>query len=183
MSILQKNVLITPEEYLEGEKYSEVKHEYVAGHVYAMVGTSEPHNQIAINLTTALKLHLRGGPCRVFMSDMKVRVRDAFYYPDILVTCDRTDANKYYKTQPVLVIEVLSPTTEEKDSREKRVAYQSLPSIQEYVLVAQDRMDVRSYRRTPEGWGLETCFEGDRIKLDPVGLDIPIEAIYEEVWR
>ncbi|HZA28195.1 MAG TPA: Uma2 family endonuclease, partial [Gammaproteobacteria bacterium] len=63
-------MLITPEEYLEGEKYSEVKHEYVAGHVYAMVGTSEPHNQIAINLTTALKLHLRGGPCRVFMSDM-----------------------------------------------------------------------------------------------------------------
>ena len=100
MSILRKNVLITPEEYLEGEKYSEVKHEYVAGHIYAMVGASEPHNQIAINLTTALKLHLRGGPCRVFMSDMKVRVRDAFYYPDVLVSCDRTDTNKYYKTRP-----------------------------------------------------------------------------------
>jgi Uma2 family endonuclease len=183
MSILQKNVLITPEDYLEGEKYSEVKHEYVAGHVYAMVGASEPHNRIALNLATALNVHLRDGPCRVFMSDMKVRVRDAFYYPDVLVTCDRTDANKYYKTQPVLVVEVLSSTTEEKDSREKRVAYQSLPSLQEYVLVAQDRMDVRSYRRTPEGWDLETCFEGDRVKLDPVGLDIPIEAIYEEVWR
>ncbi len=183
MSTLKKHVSMTPEEYLEGEKYSDVKHEYVAGHLYAMVDASEQHNLIALGIAAALRAHLRGGPCRVFMSDMKVRVGDVFYYPDVLVSCDDADREPYYKTRPVLLIEVLSPSTESRDTVEKRVAYQSLESLQEYVLVGEDKPEVRIYRRSGDGWDLETCAEGNRVRLASVGLELPIEAIFEDVWR
>jgi Uma2 family endonuclease len=183
VSVVQKRVSIAPEEYLAGEQHSEVKHEYVAGHLYAMVGASEPHNQVALNLATALKAHLRGGPCRVFISDMKVRVDDIFYYPDVFVSCDRADDHLYYKTRPVLVVEVVSPSTEPRDTLEKRVAYQSLASVQEYVLAAQDRIEVKVYRRAADGWDLEVATPGDRVRLASVGLELPVEQIYEDAWR
>jgi Uma2 family endonuclease len=183
MSTLQKRILLSPEDYLEGEKHSDIRHEYVAGHVYAMVGASEPHNLIAGNLFVALHTHLRGSDCRVFMSDMKVRVGEAFYYPDVMVTCDKADDHVYYKIRPVLIVEVASPTTEPRDSLEKCAAYQSLPSLKEYLLVAQDRLEIRIYRRIPEGWELESYFQGDRLRLASVDLDLPVEAVYERVWR
>lgn len=119
----RRNVTLSPEEYLRGEQVSDIRHEYESGHAYAMVGASEAHNRIALNLAAALNTHLRGGPCRAFISDMKVRVRDAFYYPDILVTCDRADSEEYYKTLPVLIAEVLSASTIDRDSLAKRIAY------------------------------------------------------------
>ncbi len=182
MSILHKNVTISVEEYLEGEKYSTVKHEYVAGRVHAMVGASSAHNLIAWNLHAALHAHLRGKPCRVFMADMKPRVADAFYYPDLMVTCDPLDRHEYYRERPVLAIEVLSPATEKTDTLDKRVAYQSLASLQEYAMVAQDKMEVRILRRSGEDWDLEIYTEGDCVRFATVDLDLPIEAIYEDVW-
>lgn len=92
MASVQKAERLSPEDYLEGEKQSEFRHEYVAGYVYAMTGASEAHNLIAGNLHAALHAHLRGGSCRVFINDMKVRVADAFYYPDLMVCCDPADA-------------------------------------------------------------------------------------------
>ena len=183
MSKLEKHISITPEEYLESEKYSTVKHEYVAGHVYAMVGASESHNLIAGSLYSALRAHLRGSACRVFMSDMKVRIADTFYYPDVMVTCDKTDTEPYYKSRPVLIAEVLSTTTESRDTLEKRVAYQSLRSLQEYVVVSQDKPEVRIYRRTDMDWELEICTEEDLVKLTSIGLEVPVENLFEDVWR
>lgn len=112
-----------------------------------------------------------------------MRVANAFYYPDVLVTCERTDTEPYYKTQPILIAEVLSPSTLERDTLGKRVAYQTLPSLQEYVQLEQDRMEIRVYRRTAEGWDLERFEARDVVRLSSVGLDIPIETLYEDVWR
>jgi Uma2 family endonuclease len=113
---------ISIDEYLQGEERGEVRHEYIGGEVYAMVGTSDRHNMIAGNLFAALHPRLRGGPCRLFTSDMKVRLRvasdEAFYYPDLMVARDPADAATYFRTRPRLIVEVLSETTERIDRRE-----------------------------------------------------------------
>ncbi|MGH8582024.1 MAG: Uma2 family endonuclease [Gammaproteobacteria bacterium] len=182
MSILKRNVVTPPEEYLEGEKYSEVKHEYVNGHIYAMVGVSRAHNQITLNLAAALKTHLRGTPCRVFISDIKVRKDNIFYYPDVVVTCDETRRHEYYVEEPVLVVEVLSPSTEARDGLDKRLVYQSIPTLQEYVLLAQDKREAQLYRRAPEGWDLETYGPNEDVRLTAIDFTCPIETIYEAAW-
>ncbi len=119
--------LLTVEEYLKLEQDVEVRHEYVAGQIYAMAGASEAHNLIVTNLIAILRPHLRGSSCRTFVSDMKVKVKtqqaDIFYYPDLLVTCDSNDNKKYFKTNPNLIVEVLSDSTETTDRREKRINY------------------------------------------------------------
>jgi Uma2 family endonuclease len=172
---------LSPEDYLEGERHSMVRHEYVAGQLYAMTGASDTHNLIAGALYAALRARLRGGPCRVFIADMKVRTAEAFYYPDVLVGCDPADTEPYYKTRPSLIVEVSSPSTERADALEKRVAYQGLDSLVEYALVAQERMEVLLYRRTLEGWDLLTFGPGDRVAFRSVDLELPIEAIYEDI--
>ncbi len=123
-------------DYLAGEAYSDLRHEYAAGEIYAMVGGTSAHNAITLNLASALRSHLSGSGCRTFMSDMKVRVQDQFYYPDVLVTREPWDKNALYQTQPVLIIEVLSESTEQKDRFHKRAAYQTLDSLKEYMIVA-----------------------------------------------
>jgi Uma2 family endonuclease len=183
MSRLQKNIRISVEEFLEGEKYSETRHEYVNGMVYDMVGASKTHNLIAVNLVSMLRNHLRGTACRAFMSDMKVRVGDAFYYPDVVVTCDIEREPEYYCEQPLLVVEVLSSATRQRDELDKRVAYQTLKSLSEYVLVEQDRMEVRIYRRSHEGWDLQTYTADDySVPFDSVKITFPLKTLYEEVW-
>jgi Uma2 family endonuclease len=182
MSTLTRTASIPPEEYLEGEQYSEIRHEYVGGRVYAMVGSSSAHNLISVNLVTALRNHLRRGPCQVFTADMKIRIGDDFYYPDIMVGCDPTDRHEYYRERPLLVIEVLSPSTVRRDTLDKRIAYQSIASLEEYLLVSQDMMAIKIYRRAGSGWDLETVGEGDRLVVTAVGLEAPIEEVYEGVW-
>lgn len=182
MPTLEKIVLISPQEYLDGEQHSDVRHEYVAGYVFAMVGASATHNLIVGNLQAALHGHLRGKACQVFTSDMKVRLADAFYYPDVMVACEPSDRHNYYRERPTLIIEVVSPSTEARDSLEKRLAYQSLDSLNEYVLVAQNRIEIRIYRRTLEGWELETCSTNDTVRLTSVALELPIDQVYEDVW-
>src|SRR6202012_3089269 len=102
----------TVEEYLEGEKMSEVRHEYFDGHVTAMAGASADHEGVAMNIATTLHLHLKGKPCRVFKDGMKLRLevqkKDLFYYPDIMVACDPKDQNPFFRRNPKLLIEVLS---------------------------------------------------------------------------
>ena len=176
---------LSVDQYLEGELHSQVRHEYVAGRVFAMTGTSRAHNTIAINIALALRTHLRGGPCRVFMSDLKVRVEktNAFYYPDVAVTCHINDTQPYYLTHPCLVIEVLSPTTEGIDRREKLLAYQALDSLMEYVLIAQETMQVEVYRRDGTGgWWVDTYNAGNEsVHLASLGLTVPMAVVYEEV--
>lgn len=180
----KKHIFLSPEEYLEFEEKSSSKHEYVAGQLYAMVGASEPHNLIVGAFYTSLRMHLRGSPCRVFMSDMKVKTENAFYYPDILVSCNSRDSHAYYKTIPLLIVEVISPTTRVQDEREKRVAYQALGSLREYVLAEQDRAEVRVYRRlSDQHWELDTYPEDGVVQLSSVGLALSVQSLYEDVWR
>lgn len=185
MSVVEKVRDLSPQEYLEGELRAEVKREYVAGQVYAMVGGSRAHNTIAGNLFAALRSHLRshlrGRPCQAFIADMKVRTADAFFYPDVVVACDSSDRHEYYLERPALVIEVLSPSTEARDTLDKRIAYQAISSLDDYVLVAQHKAEVRIYRRLDSGWELEICTGTDTVRLNSVGLEIPLAAIYEGV--
>lgn len=185
MSRPEPSIPISPEAFLDGEQHSDVKHEYVAGHVYAMVGTSAAHNLIALNLATTLKQHFRGKPCRVFMSDLKVYIRPAevFYYPDVVVTCDPEDRGigAQYVSHPKLIVEVLSPSTERLDREEKRMRYQSLASLEEYLLVAQQPQYVQIYRRGTRGWEMETCAEGETVWLRSGSLDLPISVLYADL--
>jgi Uma2 family endonuclease len=176
---------ITPEEYLEGERASEIRHEYVDGRVYAMAGASDDHNRIVLNLARELSLALRGKPCEPFATDMKVKipslsVTDVFYYPDVLVACDPTDNAKYYRERPTVIFEVLSPETERTDRREKVIAYEKIPSLELYLLVEQDCMRVTALHRAESGWRKEVL-EGPAtvLKLDSLGLEIPLARLYE----
>lgn len=181
MSLKTKQHPISVEEYLEGEQHSDAKHEYIDGQVYAMVGASIRHNLIAGALHTALRSHLAGGPCRAFISDVKVRVDDIFYYPDLVVACGDIDTTAYYLTHPTVIVEVLSPSTEAKDRFEKRLACQRLASLREYVLVAQDKIQVEIYRRTLDGWELEQFDERDALRFESLDFAIPVTDIYRDV--
>jgi len=176
--------LISSEEYLEGEKIAEIRHEYVDGYVYAMAGASDDHNRIVLNLASELRSALRGKPCEPFMNDMKVKIppsfADVFYYPDVIVACDPTDSARYYRERPSIIFEVSSPDTERTDRREKAIAYRYIPAIEAYVLVEQDRLAVTLLRRADEGWH-KKLLEGASavLKLDSIGVEIPLSRIYE----
>lgn len=175
---------ITVEEYLDGEKESEVRHEYIGGLVYAMSGGSEAHNTICLNLASAIRQHLRGNPCKVFMADMKLRLNIAedavFYYPDLLVTCDPSDNEPYFKTKPVVLVEVLSPSTERLDRREKFLSYIALPTLKEYVMIDQARQAVTRFRQE-NGWKPEHLAEGDALSLPSISFEQSLAGIYEDV--
>jgi Uma2 family endonuclease len=184
MGIPESQEFITVDEYIEGELLSEVRHEYIGGQVYAMSGASEAHNVLSGNLHAALHQHLRGKPCKVFIADMKVRLNipqdDIFYYPDLLVTCDPADDAKYYKSRPVVLVEVLSPSTERLDRREKFLSYQRLPSLREYVLVDQEKKAVTVFRKETD-WAPEHQRAGDSLRLDSVEFGISMADLYEDV--
>ncbi|MGH8477245.1 MAG: Uma2 family endonuclease [Methylococcales bacterium] len=175
---------LSHEEYLEMEAASPVKHEYVAGYIYAMTGTSDTHNLISLNLASILRNHLKGSPCRVFIADVKAKLAqaDAYYYPDVMVYCEKS-ASAYFREQPILIMEVLSSSTAKFDANDKRRDYQTLASLQEYVLISQECMDVRVWRRAESGdWTTTIYTDGMVVPLTSVDLPIPIEQIYEEVW-
>ena len=176
---------ITVEEYIQGEQMSEVRHEYIGGQVYAMSGGSEAHNAICLNLASAIRQHLRGQPCKAFMADMKLRLNiaedDIFYYPDVWVTCDPSDNEKYFKTKPVAIIEVLSPSTERLDRREKFLGYIGLPSLKEYVLVDQETMRVTLFRQT-NGWKPEHFSDAHAsLGLPSIDFELTLADVYEDV--
>ncbi|BCX88593.1 hypothetical protein MIN45_P0962 [Methylomarinovum tepidoasis] len=176
---------ITVEDYLEGELHSDIRHEYVAGQVFAMVGSTLGHNRVVGNIATFLNSRLRGTPCSAYVSDVKVRIEaaDAFYYPDVVVSCEAADLSALYLTEPVLVVEVLSPSTETTDRREKRLNYQKLPSLKEYVLVAPDAVQVEVYRRGQAGWEEVEIYgpEDTAVRLVSLDLAIPVAEIYTGV--
>ena len=171
------------EEYLAGEKDSPVRHEYIDGQVYAMAGASDRHNRIALNLASRLNDHLAGGPCEVFISDMKLQNDEKiFYYPDVVVTCDPAGADAYYRREPRLIVEVISPSTERIDRHEKMAAYKNMDTLQEYVLVMQDHIWIEVHRREGDEWKLESYSQADeQVVFDSVGLRMSVEDIYRNV--
>lgn len=178
MTALKLLDTISLEEYLEGEKRSSIKHEYVHGRVFALAGASDAHNRIAGNIFAQLWPTANRKGCRTFMSDMKVRaLGERFYYPDVMVVCD-DDPDDYVKEKPALIVEVLSRSTQGTDRREKVDAYLSLPTLQSYVLVDSRAKQVEAFFRTPEGWA-ERRFSGtDQVPFAPLDTYLSLDAIY-----
>jgi Uma2 family endonuclease len=140
MEAAKQSEQISVEDYLAGEERSQLRHEYIGGAVYAMAGASDEHIALCLNLAFALRTHLTGTPCRVQMSEGKLRLclagEDVFYYPDVMVVCDPRDKDRFFKRYPKVLIEVLSASTEAIDRREKLLSYRQIETLQEYVLVA-----------------------------------------------
>ena len=182
-ALVQPQPFVAVEEYLEGEKLSEVRHEYVDGYVYAMAGASDDHNRIAINILGELREVLRGKPCEPFGADMKLRIGESnsFYYPDAMVACDKTDMDKYFREKPTVIFEVLSPDTARVDQREKRFAYALIPSLKTYVIVSQEKQELTIIRRGKAGqWNTEVLAGPQEIlKLSELKVEIPFSRIYE----
>lgn len=187
MALPKYKLYITLEEYIEGEKESHVKHEYIDGQVYAMAGASDKHNRISLNIAARLDNHLRGNGCEAFMSDMKVVIEEILsYYPDVMVTWDDPIPSAYYRTEPCLIVEVLSPSSERIDRYEKLTSYRRIEALQEYVLVAQERMQVEVYRRQANNqWTHEVFTElEDEARFDSVNLTMTLRDIYRNVrWQ
>lgn len=171
-------------EYLAFEEASPTRHELVADGVFAMDGVSQRHKRIASNLAIALMTVFRDKPCQVFMSDVKLNVAkdNAYYYPDVMATCaeQAVAANEsQVVTDPILIIEVLSPGTETIDRREKLHAYRHLPALQEYALISQDQQQVEIYRRQGDlGWLYLTYEPGDTVEFVSVGAKLAIAELY-----
>lgn len=176
---------ISLEEYLQGELESEIRHEFFDGQIYAMAGAGEQHNLIAGNIFSHLRPLTRGTGCRLFIADMKLHIAklNRFYYPDILLGCAPEDDNIYYKQSPCLIIEVLSPSTEDIDRREKLHAYQGISSLQEYILVAQDKPKVEVYRRAFNRWqfALHNSLQ-DSVSVHCLQTSIDMSTVYEDIF-
>jgi Uma2 family endonuclease len=176
---------LSPEEYLDLEAQSSVKHEYINGEVLAMAGTTDAHNTIALNLATLIRIHLRGSNCRVYIADIKVRLeeRHCFYYPDLLVTCDpRDQETSIYKRFPKLIVEVLSDSTEAFDRGDKFNDYQTLDSLEEYILINTKLQRVESFKRQEQGWHFRTYIPTDEsFPLASLGLRVSFSDLYEDV--
>ncbi|MGH8550787.1 MAG: Uma2 family endonuclease [Methylococcales bacterium] len=173
------------EDYLEGERDGEVRHEYVDGQLYAMGGASELHNTVAAELHTAINSTLRD-ECRAWMVDMKVKIEHAgkifSYYPDIMVACGENTGDQYLRTNPILIVEVLSSSTRRTDLNEKFTNYTQIPSLLEYVVVSQDTPHLRIFRRRSD-WHPEYYYAGDCFTLESVRLEMVVEAVYRRVRR
>jgi Uma2 family endonuclease len=175
---------LTAADYLDGERTSDTRHEFVDGHVFAMAGAGESHNLITGNVFAKLRNLVRGGPCRVFISDMKLNVVEwnAFYYPDVMVVCDADDTQPYFKQSPCLVVEVLSPSTASTDRREKMLAYRTVPSLRDYLLISQDKRRVELFRRAADGtWAEAVVVDAGEVALESVQTSLALNDIYEDV--
>lgn len=172
------------EDYLAGEKISPVRHEYVEGEVYAMAGASDNHSRIVINLTTNFSVHLRDCDCEPFSNDIKVQVtRNVYYYPDVLVSCEENPADAHFRNNPVLIVEVTSPSTKNIDRREKLLFYQQIPSVHEYAIIDQHRVSIELHRRQPSGGWITYYFdrEDTEVEFQSISLTMPISEIYRRV--
>lgn len=176
----RETALMSAEDYLARETDGAWRHEFVNGVVYAMVGASDRHNMIAGALYAALAAGLPDR-CQAFVSDMKLRIRqrsdERFYYPDVLVSCAPADREPYSREEPVLLAEVLSPGTERTDRGEKFDVYRGIASLEEYAILAQDRVRLELFRRRT-GWQREVFGPGDEVALESVGLTLPLAALY-----
>lgn len=172
---------MTVTEYLEFETTAETKHEFVDGFVFAMAGASENHNLIAGNILSRLRPAARGTQCRVYIADMKLRVGNVFYYPDVFISCDATDLGSHIKTQACVIIEILSDSTGDIDRGEKLIHYRKLSSLEAYILVSQQRQLIEVYRRMDDGSWRHDILEEGSFQLPCLDASLNIADIYEDV--
>lgn len=189
MAVPAEKLTISIQEYLDSENQSPVKHEYLRGHVFAMVGASAAHNKIAGNIFSVLHARLKGSGCAVFISDMKLRVEaaDSFYYPDVMVTCEPFEPKSLYQKSPVLIFEVLSPSTADIDRREKLATYGLIASLQEYVIVHQDKRCIEVNRKSKDGtWSMSRSEEQADLSLQSIpcgGFILALDDVYDGVFK
>ena len=188
MGTPQPILRMTPEAFLEWEKTQTEKHEYLNGlvyEVYAMVGARDAHVTTAGNVFALLKEHLRGGPCRVYISDMKLQIdaANAYFYPDVFVTCDARDrAEDTCKRFPILVIEVLSDSTAGYDRGDKFATYRKVEGLREYVIIDPDSFTVDCFRRDVSNHWVLYAFEGQAtVEFESINLHVPVAALFENV--
>jgi Uma2 family endonuclease len=180
MSTVRNLSALTPEQYLAAERSAAVRHELVAGQLNEMAGASQIHNLLAAALVMRVGGALRA-PWRLYFTDMKVRVEDDFYYPDLMVSREPVAAGNYYLATPAVIVEILSPTTEARDRLEKRIGYQRLASLREYVLVSQEQRSVEVFRRRADGWEVETYGAGDTLRFTSIAFALPVDDLYRDV--
>jgi Uma2 family endonuclease len=171
---------ISEEDYLQGELLAETKHEYIDGQVFAMAGASENHNLLSVNILTELKNQLKGTPYRAFVADMKVKVEHGFFYPDVMVVCQQDNENEYFKNSPIIIVEVLSKSTRHFDQTNKRLRYQKIPSLEEYVLIEQDKGEIQVFSKK-DHWQSFYYYLGDEITFSSLGVTVRVEDIYYQV--
>jgi len=185
MSLVEKKPdIISPEEYLETELDREVKHEYMDGHIYSMAGASKKHNIISGNIFRELSNHLKGkkSSCTTFSSDMKLKLSkktNSFFYPDVMVVCDKND-DDYYQNSPIIIVEVLSKSTRKNDSSTKMIRYFNCPTLEEYVLVEQDFCLIQVFRKK-DNWLSTHYLAGDKITFQSIDVTLTVEDIYYQV--
>jgi Uma2 family endonuclease len=176
---------MTGAEYLAWEAAQAERHEFLSGEVFAMAGAEDRHVTVGLNIAMALRQHLGGTPCRTFLTDMKLHVAAAnsYFYPDVMVTCSAADlASPLVKSEPILLAEVLSPSTAAYDRGEKFAQYRRIPSLQEFMLVDLDTRRTDVYRKGTDGmWVLHPFDAGQTVHLASVNLDISAQALFAEV--
>ena len=178
MSALKLLETISVEEYLEGEKLSPTKHEYVHGRVFAFAGTSDTHNRISVNLIVGLDEASRRKGCELFAADLKLSIfGERYYHPDLMVTCEQ-ETDPYIKEKPCLIIEILSRSTASTDRREKVDAYTSLPTLQSYILIDSQVKQVETFTRTPGGWREERWQGTGEVPFVCLDISLNFDAIY-----
>ena len=185
---LQPKTFITPEEYLAIERKAEYKNEYFNGEMFAMAGASERHVLIVTNVAAELRGQLRRRPCTVYSTDLRVRVSPTglYTYPDVVVVCGQpqfADDQRDTLLNPTLIVEVLSESTKDYDRGGKFEHYRSLASLNEYVLIAQDKHHVEHFVRQPDNrWLLsETNRLEDTIHLPSIDCDLALAEVYDKV--
>lgn len=171
--------------YLAWEAEQPDKSEYLAGEVFAMVGVRRAHATVSLNIGAALREHLRGSPCLPFIADMKLRVQasDAFFYPDVMVTCDPGDRRAdLFVEHPKLIVEVLSASTAAYDRGAKFIAYRQIVELEEYVLIDVDTRRVEVFSRRPGNEWLLHDYAGEpACRLESVGLVLDMARVFEDV--
>jgi Uma2 family endonuclease len=187
MSTKQKT-LISPQEYLALEREAEYKSEYYAGEVFALAGASLRHNLIAGNVLAALHTQLKGGDCQVYPSDLRLKVPQIPYYtyPDVTVVCGEPQVEDDHRDNllnPIVIVEVLSRSTERHDRTSKFESYRRIETLREYVLIAQDSYRVEHYRKQLDGSWIfsETTDTTETLKLASIGCELDLSDIYAQV--
>lgn len=176
----------TVEEYLAYEEEAGIRHEYIDGEIYAMTGGTPDHSGIAANGVGELRSQLRGKPCRVFTSDLKVKVSEIKYlYPDFSVICgdiQYADEKKVMVTNPILVAEVISDASEKYDKITKNEYYRSLPSLNYHLIIDQNRVHVQLYTLQDNGWLLQEFTQREQsIPLDAIDVTLSVDELYLDV--
>ena len=189
MSTLPAQTYLTPEEYLTWERKQPFKNEYHNGQIIAMSGASRSHNRITVDITIELGNQLMDSDCEVFANEMRVRTSPtvSYFYPDVIVVCGEPrfeDDTFDTLLNPIVVIEVLSPSTAAFDRGEKFEFYKQLASLQEYILISQDRVRVESYHRQGTQWLHNTLQHlEDVLPVASIECEVPLRAIYRRVVR